>query len=111
MDSLHAFCALWKAGDWRLMPPPGPILHPRGAGVREVRNAVRAHALRGLNGGAPPAAGVGRGPARVAGRPTAGQSRAADVEARMRHTLLIVDNTGLPVPADQIDRLLQPSSD
>jgi hypothetical protein len=29
----------------------------------------------------------------------------------MRHTLLIVDNTGLPVPADQIDRLLQPSSD
>ena len=26
----------------------------------------------------------------------------------MRHTLLIVNNTGLPVPADQIDRLLQP---
>ena len=29
------------------------------------------------------------------------------VEARARHTLLTVDNTGLPVPADQIDRLLR----
>jgi signal transduction histidine kinase len=30
------------------------------------------------------------------------------LDARMRHTLLTVDNTGPPVPADQIDRLLQP---
>jgi signal transduction histidine kinase len=30
------------------------------------------------------------------------------VEARPRHTLLTVANTGPPVPADQIDRLLQP---
>ena len=30
------------------------------------------------------------------------------VETRARHTLLTVDNTGPAVPADQIDRLLQP---
>ena len=38
----------------------------------------------------------------------AGGTVRVTVEARARHTLLTVDNTGPAVPADQIDRLLQP---
>lgn len=39
---------------------------------------------------------------------TTGGNVRVTVEAGLRHTLLTVDNTGPPVPADQIDRLLQP---